>query len=259
MEAVDQEAAALLQSSAVSPVPDGVILARQRAIHDAVLAQSRYLRTPNFTTIHPGDLESLFALYDQHYFAGHCRQALRGRTLSLRLSTRMSRAGGTTSRFRTHSGEIRFEIAIACGLLFDGFRAGDRPITVGGLPCATRLEALQRIFEHELVHLIEQLCWDTSDCAGDRFQQIAAAQFLHRAHTHELITRRERAAQAGIRPGLQVSFECEGRCYTGIVNRITKRATVLVEDASGEPFSNGRRYRTFYVPLALLRPAGSES
>ena len=29
-------------------------------------------------------------------------------------------------------------------------------------------------------------------------------------------------------------------------------ATVLVESPSGEPFSDGRRYLTFYVPLALL-------
>jgi hypothetical protein len=50
------------------------------------------------------------------------------------------------------------------------------------------------------------LCWKTSDCTAARFQEIAARHFLHRAHTHQLITRQERAADAGIRAG-----SCVGR------------------------------------------------
>jgi hypothetical protein len=38
----------------------------------------------------------------------------------------------------------------------------------------------------------------------------------------------------------------------GRVNRITKRATVLVEDPDGVKYSNGLRYRTYYVPIACL-------
>src|SRR6266567_7942040 len=69
-----------------------------------------------------------------------------------------------------------------------------------------RMEALQRIFEHEIVHLIEQLCWENSDCAARRFRDIAERLFLHRAHTHDLITRRERAAESGIHVGSRVTF-----------------------------------------------------
>ncbi len=36
------------------------------------------------------------------------------------------------------------------------------------------------------------------------------------------------------------------------MNRITKRATVLVEDPDGMKFSDGLRYRTYYVPIACL-------
>jgi hypothetical protein len=46
----------------------------------------------------------------------------------------------------------------------------------------------------------------------------------------------------------------EGKRLEGRVNRITTRATVLVEDAEGQPFSDGRRYKTYYVPLPLLTP-----
>ena len=104
-----------------------------------------------------------------------------------------------------------------------------------------------------MVHLIEQLCWQTSNCAAPRFQDIARRHFLHRAHTHKLITRRERAAQSGIRVGSRVTFLFEGRQFTGRVNRLTKRATVLVEDTEGERFSDGHRYRRYYVPIGDLQ------
>jgi hypothetical protein len=228
-------------------------------IHRDVLLHSRYIREPGFQSIHPDDLAMLFELYDEHFFAGLCRRALNGRKLTFRLSRRMTSAGGTTSRLRSHAREISFEIAIAASMLFDGFGQSDRTVTVGGLECANRLEALQRVFEHELVHLIEQLCWDRSDCAAPRFQDIAARFFHHRAHTHNLITRKERAAKSGIRPGARVTFQFEGRRLTGRVNRITKRATVLVEDPEGRKYSDGLRYRSFYVPIGSLQivPAAS--
>jgi hypothetical protein len=53
-----------------------------------------------------------------------------------------------------------------------------------------------------------------------------------------------------------VTFLFEGRPLTGRVNRLTKRATVLVEDPEGESFSDGLRYRRYYVPIVHLQPAG---
>jgi len=102
------------------------------------------------------------------------------------------------------------------------------------------------------VHLGEQLCWETSDCARARFQDVAGRLFGHRAHTHSLITRKERAAESGIRPGSRVTFTFEGKRLTGLVNRITKRATVLVEDPAGMRYSDGSHYKAYYVPIAWL-------
>jgi len=231
-----------------------LIQQRVSEIHQNVLTHSRYVREPNFTAIHPQDLAFLFGAYDDRFFAGLCQRALDGRRIRFRLSPRMSKAGGKTARFTTKTGEVSYEIAIASSILFDGFGKMDRRISVCGLECQNRLEALQRIFEHELVHLIEQLCWQTSDCAAARFQDIATRLFLHRAHTHELITRRERAAKSGIRIGSRVIFEFEGRRLTGRVNRITKRVTVLAEDPEGRQYSDGLRYKTYYVPIACLEP-----
>ena len=157
-----------------------------------------------------------------------------------------------TARFRQSNEDISYEISIAIDTLFEGFGEADRRVTVCGLDCGNRLEALQRIFEHEVVHLIEYLCWETSNCTAHRFQEIAARFFGHRAHTHELITRRERAADLGIRVGSRVTFTFEGQLLSGRVNRITKRATVLVEDSEGARYSDGRHYKSYYVPLAHL-------
>jgi hypothetical protein len=233
--------------------PEPIVQSRIQDIHNEVLRRSAHLHQPNFASIHRQDLEFLFEAYDVRFFAGHCRLALGGSRIHFRLSRRMTSAGGTTTRFRLANGDPAYEIAIAASLLFDSFANGDRRITVGGVECNNRLQALQRVFEHELIHLAEQLCWQKSDCAAGRFQDIAERHFLHRTHTHSLVTRKERAAEAGIRIGSRVSFIFEGQELNGRVNRITKRATVLVQDPGGSQFSDGSRYKTYYVPLGHLK------
>jgi len=246
---------ALAEALLALKLPEESILSRVHQIHRDVLAHSPDIRQANFTAIHPRDLEFLFGAYDEPFFTGLCRPALEGRRLNFRLSPRMTRAGGKTTQYRARNGGLSFEIAIASSMLFDGFRETDRRITVCGLECLDRLEALQRVFEHELVHLAEQLCWGDSDCTAARFQDIAGRLFLHRAHTHNLVTRRERAAASGIRVGSRVIFAFEGRRLTGRVNRITKRATVLVEDQEGARYFDGLRYKAYYVPISWLEPA----
>ena len=226
---------------------------RTRSIGRRLLNTSPHIREPDFTAIHPDDLFFLFAAYDARFLDGICGTLLGPDDLTFRLSSRMTRAGGKTRRFRGLDGITRFEIAVATSILFDGFVADDPDVTVGGLPCRHRLDALQRVFEHEFVHLAEWLCWDESHCGRSRFQGIAHRLFRHREHTHELITRTERAASMGIAVGSRVTFRYRGQRHEGRVNRITKRATVLVEDPEGDRWSDGCRYVRYYVPLGRLR------
>ena len=228
-----------------------------RDIGRRLLLESPHASEPNFKRLHAGDLSLLFAAYDARFLEGLCGKLLGPAGLSFRLSDRMTRAGGKTTRRRRPDGTTRFEIAVATSILFDGFRTGDPEVTVCGLPCHDRLGALQRLFEHELVHLAEWLCWDESHCNRKRFQGIAARLFGHRAHTHELVTRSARAAKLGVGIGALVSFRYQGRRLQGRVSRITKRATVLVGDPKGELWSDGRRYVRYYVPLRELRPVVS--
>jgi len=225
-----------------------------RDIGQRLLHASPYAREPNFTNLHPDDLSFLFDGYDARFLDGLCRKLLGPEGVTFRLSSRMTRSGGTTTRLQRPDGVVRFEIAVATSILFDGFEAGDPEVTVCGLPCRHRLDALQRLFEHELVHLAEWLCWGESQCGHARFQDIAFRLFRHRAHTHQLITRTERAAALGISVGTHVTFVYQGKRLQGRVNRVTKRATVLVDDPAGELWSDGRRYTRYYVPLGELCP-----
>lgn len=230
-------------------------LRNNQAIVDNVLMTSPHLTDANFESIHPDDILLLFELYDEYYFEGSLQRTVHPQPISFRLSRRMTRAGGKTTRWSDRSGRKpnRYEIAVSTTLLFQSFQDPERKVTVTGLECDHRLDGLMRIMEHEVVHLIEMLLWDGSSCAQHRFQTIASGLFGHRDHRHDLITPGEVAVtQYGIRPGVRVRFDHEGHRLEGVVNRITKRATVLVVHPNGDRYSDGQRYVKFYVPVSQL-------
>jgi hypothetical protein len=241
--------------------PDEAV-AKAAAVREAVQRERANLREPNFERIDVRDLAALFDLYDRTFFRGLLAPAAQrncGRPLALRLSSTMTRSGGKTSllRRRMSDGAIRahYEIAVASRMLFMTFTRPDRPVVVCGLACRDRLDALQRIMEHEIIHLAEWVTFGRTRCTGARFKGLAAKIFGHSGTTHELVTPREHAAVThGVRPGGRVGFEFDGCRWTGLVNRISRRATVLVEDPHGRPYSDGKRYRKFYVPLERLTP-----
>jgi hypothetical protein len=217
-----------------------------------LLAGSARVDRPDFTAIHPDDLAFLFDAYDRRFLQGFASRRLAPGALVFRLSSRMTSAGGKTTRRQQADGGAHFEIAISTEVLFGSFADGDPAVSVAGIPCANRLEALQRVFEHEIVHLVEFLGTGRSNCGARPFQELAHRLFRHRTHTHTLITRAARAARHGIRVGSRVFFLHRGQQLAGRVNRVTKRATVLVKDPEGERYSDGKRYRKYYVPLAGL-------
>ncbi len=231
------------------------IAARTNHIHAAVLSKSKHIDDPNFTTIHPADLELLFAEYDEKFFDGQIRKTLGTVPLHFGLSKRMTSSGGKTAHYTGRAdGKQWFEISVSTTILFGCFGGDDhRPITASGIVCRDRLDALQRVMEHELVHLVEMLLWDKSSCARPRFHSITLRFFGHTENTHQLITPKEKAIiKYGIKPGMAVRFRFDGVERKGVVNRINKRATVLVEDRKGQRYSDGKQYTKFYIPVQLL-------
>jgi hypothetical protein len=255
----DQCMAADMQELVVTQeLSHSTIRRRTKKIHETVMHESVHIDGENFAAVHPRDLERMFDLYDRDFFRGGCRRLLGAVPLSFRLSKRMTSVAGSTTRTqkknrRTGAVKTRFEITISTTLLFQTFRERTRPIVVNGICCKNRMDALQRVMEHEIVHLVEMLIWKRSRCSAKRFQSIAYRFFGHTDHTHQLVTPRERAlSKYGIRAGDRVSFRFDGQHLEGFVNRITRRATVLVEDAKGERYSDGKKYQKYYVPLTLL-------
>jgi hypothetical protein len=232
----------------------------QESIGQTVLVASKAMDSRNFQRVAKQDLERMAEAYDSKFFKGLCLPLARSYGMSFRLSSRMTRAGGKTTRTvfrgtRTKPSRTHFEIALSTSLLFQSFRKPGDSIRVCGHDCEDRLTAMQRIVEHEMIHLSEMLAWLQSDCSAGRFQAIARNMFGHTEHRHELITQQERAAKEfNIRAGTRVAFPYEGTVLQGIVNRITRRATILVEDLRGVRYSNGKRYLKYYVPIHQLRP-----
>lgn len=223
---------------------------RWEAIYEVVVDRSEHIDTGNYTAIAVSDLRLLFTLYDEMFFDGFFAEDCDGR-VRFRLSKRMTKAGGKTEYFRD-SDVLR--IVLSTHLLFQTFRDVTRDVRVNGVVCRDRLEATMRVFEHELVHVLEHILWDSTSCSRPRFRRLAHNIFGHTDVTHQLVSTEEAADKKwSLHVGDRVSFEYDGEVYEGVINRITKRATVLVRDPSGEFVgTNGTRYAKFYVPLQCL-------
>ena len=231
--------------------------ARQADVYRHVMQNSHRISSGNFSSLAPADLGMLFHAIDENFFEGYlattCEKST-SRPLSFRLSTRMTSSGGMTTM--QYSGRLRpaaeFEIAIATTPLFQTFQV-DSSALVGGLVCKDRLQALQRIMEHEIVHLVELLLWKDSSCSANPFKEIVHRFFGHLESNHELLTPNDVAREKwGISVGDKVRFTKGAQVMEGYVNRISKRATVLVRSKQGQRYSDGRRYQKFYVPLTRL-------
>lgn len=226
------------------------ISAKTRKIYDSVLEKSSNFEDGNFRIIGAGDVALLFRLYDASFFGGYFTSKLNG-NLSFRVSKRMTRAAGklTVDRKLTD-----YTISISSYLIFQTFSDIKREIIVNGLVCKDRLEAMMKVFEHEMIHLLEYMLFGDSSCGKRRFKSYSANIFGHTESTHKLITQWERAlTKYDLKVGDKVNFTFDGIALTGIIYRITKRATVMVRNKKGQyRDARGNRYRKYYIPLAAL-------
>ena len=228
---------------------------RNQQIVGRLLNHSDSVTTENFTDLSDEDIRLLFEAYDELYFEGTLSRATGKVPLEFRVSSRMTRAGGKTSAWRKHRDAPieRLEIVVSSTLLLQTFcEESEREVTVTGILCRHRTDALLRVMEHELIHLAELLGWNDSSCRCNRFQQFAWQIFGHTDHRHALMTPREHASSLGVFAGATVEFEISGRRLRGIVNRVTRRATVLVLSDGGQLFNDGHRYEKYYVPVGSL-------
>lgn len=242
-------------SSPIMGIKRSLHAIRKRAgeVYHGILARSENINEGNFKAISPLDLETMFHLYDRIFLMGYF-ESYKDLDISFRLSSRMTSAGGKTSKIRSN-GRVEYEICLSTPLLFGTFLDVTRPITVNGVKCKDRLEAALRIMEHEIIHLLEMLEFGDSSCKRSRFKALVKNIFGHTDVTHRLVTPRERAhKKMGLKAGDRVKFLFDGVWLHGVIYRITRRATVMVKNDRGDYCdAKGNRYEKFYVPLGALK------
>ena len=143
----------------------------RREIHRQMLLSSRSIDGPNFRKVSSDDVSRMIRLYDERFFGGKIVAEASSEGLSFSLSSRMTSVGGmlvTQYPDGIHRGRRRFELVLSSTLLFQTFEDVNRPIKVAGCLCRDRLEAMQRIAEHEFVHLVEMLIWNDGNCNEPR-------------------------------------------------------------------------------------------
>jgi hypothetical protein len=234
------------------------IIKKRAKIANRIMRESSSIQSEVITSISSLDLKLMFELYDAFFFGGWFKDSYQGK-LKLSLSKRMTKSAGATicpkNIAEINPEDLVLEIRIGVDFLFNyGMLKG--PIPVNGINTSNSLQALQLVFEHELCHVIEYLCFYASKCSGDRFMTIANNLFGHTARHHNLPTYRQIAHhKLVLNIGDTVYFTFKGKKLKGILNNITKRATVLVLNKNGcFVDKQGNRYSKYYVPLELLEP-----
>lgn len=231
------------------------------ALKRAEIARLLTINSPNMQNgaikaLSAADLKLMFELYEQIFLGNWFKDNFQGK-LQFSLSRRMTRSAGLTlcpkNIAKIKPEDLVIEIRIGVDFFFCyGSGAGGK--TVCGIKTKSSLEALQLVFEHELCHVLEFICFQQSKCSGERFKKLAGDLFGHTESYHQLPTHKQIAAQKlGLNIGDTVSFIFKGKRLQGILYKINKRATVMVKDKNG-PFADkqGNRYAKYYVPLSLL-------
>lgn len=232
-------------------------ITKRNQVRETFCQRSQNIKSGDIKVISVLDLSLLFRLYDEVFLGGYFENTYKG-TMDFSLSKRMTRSAGTT-RFPKNITELppeqyRVEIKISVDFLFNYYKA-DREKQVSGIITNDPLDALMLVLEHELCHVIEVLYFGKTNCKGVRFKEIVNNIFGHTDVYHKLPTSAEiRHLEYGFKPGDNVSFECEGKGIKGIINRINKRATVMVEDKNGAYIDmQGKRCEKYLVPLNMLK------
>jgi len=191
--------------------------------------------------IYPGieDIRFLFSLYDKYFFD---LKLLKSYDIDFGISLKLTRSAGIT-RFQKYTSKI--EIKFSYPLIFNKFNQSQDGFMVNGVFCQNPQQALMRVMEHEIVHLLEFLTDGKSSCSKPRFIQLAYQLFGHTENKHKIgIEIPLEKEIIKFKKGERVKFFYKNKTYIGKINRITKRATVIVEE--------NQKLSKYYVPVCML-------
>ncbi|MBU5675128.1 hypothetical protein KQI88_01690 [Alkaliphilus sp. MSJ-5] len=233
---------------------DKETIEKKRAyIFNELIKASVNIKTGIIKDISISDLKILFELYDSIFLSNWFKDTFKG-SFKFSLSKRMTKSAGLTlcpkniNVLNPENIVIEFRIGVNFFFQYDLI---DRTKIVCGIETNNGLEALQLVLEHEICHAIEYLYFYKSSCRGDRFKTIANNLFGHTNSYHQLPTNKELAMKKfDLSIGDKISFIFKGKKLKGIIYRINKRATIMVQDKNGQYVDKqGDRYVKYYVDL----------
>ncbi|MCL2064578.1 MAG: SprT-like domain-containing protein [Candidatus Cloacimonetes bacterium] len=185
------------------------------------------------------DLEYLFSLYDKYFFAGKLAENF---NIILKYSNKLTRSAGLL-KYAKRKSEVN--ISVSYPLIFVAYIRKPNRYIVNGETCKDPIEALMRVLEHEIAHLIEFVIYGTSNCNNANFMKIAYDLFGHTENKHllgiELYCSNENFL---IKKGDIVSFTYYGKIYTGMVVNIKKNIAISVDGLYGT--------KKYYVPFDMI-------
>ena len=235
---------------------DATIKIMRKTVTEGVLKESTNINSCKIKRISVLDLRILYEYYERVFFGNWFKNNFKGHIL-YELSRRMTKSAGITkcpqNIAQLKQEQVRIIICIGVDFFFK-FDHLEGSKNVCGIETHNSLEALQIVFEHELIHAIEFLMFHTSNCNEQRFKDTSKNLFGHTQSHHQMPTNRKIASEKlGINIGDKVQFLFENIRLNGFVSNISKRATVMVVNPNGTFVDkNGIKYMKYYVPLGAL-------
>lgn len=230
---------------------------KREEVRRVLISASKSVDSGVISRMAESDLRLLFGFYDAVFLDRYFEKNFTG-SIVFSLSARMSKSAGKTIYPKNLKSlkpdQEKYELRMGIVLFFK-YDQLSRDKKVNGLHTRDSLEAFQLVFEHELCHLIELHIYRESNCKKERFKGMAQDLFGHTESYHQLPTSSEIAEEKyDLKIGDRVVFTSETGKLEGVIQRINKRATVMVPDKKGVYRNQqGQRYTKWYVPLPILR------
>lgn len=209
---------------------------KRSLISNLILNSIKNISENNLENITEDHIRILFKNYDHYFFDDHLNKLFID-NLKFSLSTRMYKSAGKTIYKKIVIDDLvneEFEIRISTNVLRNFYKiSSDKK--VNGIPCTDVFTALQLIFEHELCHLIEFNIFKVSNCKGNRFKFLSYNYFGHTDIYHTLpIEANILSEKYHIKIGERICFKVDSFIYYGLIQKIGKNVTVMIEDKFGK-------------------------
>jgi hypothetical protein len=230
----------------------------RRLIYD--LLYPKVFPEENFLSLDPRQLKIMFMLYDEHVFDGQLKTKISEEhskvnftiTTDPNIRSRKTTFAGCCTCIPIAVGEdgaliASYDFEFPADFYYSLFTDPSvKVLNVNGLKRRNRLECLQVVFEHELIHLIMML-WDYDEkisegplkihytSHGTIFRKAVYSYFGHTSVKHRMLcgdASGDSKERGSITIGSRVTFkDAMGRVYIGIVSkRSSEKIKVLTDD-----------------------------